>query len=75
MSRCMTLSDSLYEAMREFYFGGTPTHPPGVGIDDSPQPKAAAAGTVADQECDERRPDAEDSDQDVDVWNRGEGRR
>jgi hypothetical protein len=36
-------------------------------IFDSPQPKAVAAGTVADQECDERRPDAEDSDQDVDV--------
>jgi hypothetical protein len=56
----------MYAAIQEFNFRGTP-YPPGVGIDDSPQAKAVAADAVADQECDEQRPDAEDSDQDVDV--------
>jgi hypothetical protein len=66
ISRCMTFTDQMYASMREFYFRGTP-YPPGVGIDDSPQAKAVATDAVADQECDEQRPDAEDSDQDVGV--------
>jgi hypothetical protein len=63
--RCITFSDKMYEAMREFYFRGTP-YPPGAGIDVSPQTKAVAADAVADQQGGEERPDAEDSDQDDD---------
>jgi hypothetical protein len=36
--RCITFSDKMYEAMREFYFRGT-HYPSGVGIDVSPQKK------------------------------------
>ena len=32
ISRCMSFSDDMYEAMREFYFRGT-CYPSGVGID------------------------------------------
>jgi DNA ligase-1 len=66
ISRCMTFSDQMYESMREFYFRGTP-YPPGVGIDNSPQANVIAADAVADQECDEQKLDAEDSDQEDDV--------
>lgn len=31
ISRCMTFTDNMYDAMREFYFRGTP-YPPGVGV-------------------------------------------
>jgi hypothetical protein len=58
--------DSMYAAIREFYFRGT-LYPPSVGIEDSPQAKAVAAVAVADKECDEQRPDGEVSDQDVGV--------
>ena len=33
ISRCMSFSDKMYEAMREFYFNGTP-YPLGVGVDE-----------------------------------------
>jgi hypothetical protein len=66
ISRCMTFSDTTYASIRELYFRGTP-YPPGVGIDDSPQSKVVPADAVADQQGDDQRPDAEDSDQGVDV--------
>jgi hypothetical protein len=31
ISRCMSFTDNMYDAMREFYFRGTP-YPPGVGV-------------------------------------------
>jgi hypothetical protein len=52
----------MFEATQKFYFCGTP-----LGIDDSPQAEAVVADAVADRDGDEQRPDAEDSDQDVDV--------
>jgi hypothetical protein len=64
--------DNMYAAIREFYFRGT-LYPPGVGIDDSPQAKAVVADAVADQQGDEQRPDAEDSDQEVDVGSEEKG--
>ena len=33
ISRCMTFTDAMYNATREFYFRGTP-YPPGVGMDE-----------------------------------------
>jgi DNA ligase-1 len=34
ISRCMSFTDAMYEATREFYFRGTP-YPAGVGMDES----------------------------------------
>jgi hypothetical protein len=31
ISRCMSFTDNMYDAMRDFYFRGTP-YPPGVGV-------------------------------------------
>jgi DNA ligase-1 len=46
ISRCMSFTDAMYDAMREFYFRGTP-YPDGVGIAEDPQ--AANGSNVAAQ--------------------------
>jgi DNA ligase 1 len=47
ISRCMTFTDAMYDATREFYFRGTP-YPPGVGMDEGG--KSGEEGNVSDND-------------------------
>ncbi|CAB9498376.1 DNA ligase 1 [Seminavis robusta] len=60
ISRCMSFTDSMYIAIREFYFRGTP-YPSDVGIieGDSLKTKKTAAGTSATSSADADVKDAE----------------
>ena len=45
ISRCMSFTDAMYDAMREFYFHGTP-YPPGVGLDDKDDEREGQESTT-----------------------------
>jgi DNA ligase-1 len=66
VSRCLSFSDAMYEAMREFYFHGTP-YPPGVGVNED----ASDAAASSDQNIEEEEVFIEEN---ADVENNGENR-
>jgi DNA ligase 1 len=61
ISRCMSFTDAMYTAMREFYFHGTP-YPDGVGTTEDPQ---AATGSYVSAEVESGSENAQDDDNTV----------
>ena len=55
--RCMSFTDAMYDAMRNFYFDGTP-YPDEVGVDDS----ALKQTNVQDQEVAQSSEDEENGE-------------
>ena len=74
ISRCMTFSDAMYEATREFYFHGTP-YPEGVGlVEGAAKTKASKNDGEAKPEGDESGgDDVEDADNHSDTGKDDEG--
>jgi DNA ligase 1 len=58
ISRCMSFSDEMYEAMREFYFHGRP-YPNGVGINDDNNDKNTATDQEPRDEIELEEPNAD----------------
>jgi hypothetical protein len=64
ISRCMSFTDNMYEAMREFYFRGTP-YPPHLGIDGSDGGQEAKTDLEASGATDVVEGEESDSDKEA----------